>query len=193
MPNELNPKDARNLWQSQEGEKVTISLEEIRLRATRLERRIWWRNFREYVAGAVGVIGFSIFGLRVFGGWALFPNVLMIAGMIYVIVQLHRRGSARSLPADADARSSIHFYRLELARQRDALRTVWRWYLLPFIPGVAALVAVVAIKRGVNARLIASIIGVVLVSVGIWALNEWAARKLNRKIEELQSMEGGNE
>src|SRR5215472_15403777 len=108
MPNELNPKDPRSLWQSQEGENMTISLEEIRLRATRLERRIWWRNFREYVAGAVGVIGFSIFGLRVFGGWALFPNVLTIAGMIYVMVQLHCRGSARSLPADADARSSIH-------------------------------------------------------------------------------------
>jgi hypothetical protein len=45
MPNELNPKDLRNLWQSQERENVTITLEEIRLRAARFERRIWWRNF----------------------------------------------------------------------------------------------------------------------------------------------------
>ena len=49
MPNELNPNDPRNLWQSQEGEDVTITLEEIRLRAARFERRIRRRNLREYV------------------------------------------------------------------------------------------------------------------------------------------------
>ena len=44
MPNEINPKDPRNLWQSQEGDNLTISLDEIRLRATRFERRIWWKG-----------------------------------------------------------------------------------------------------------------------------------------------------
>lgn len=192
MPNELNPKDPRKLWQSQEGENVTISLEKIRLRATRFERRIWWRNFREYVAAAV-LIGLSIVGLRVLHGWDRLPAVLIIAATIYVVVQLHRRGSARSVPADESARSSIQFHRRELERQRDALRTVWRWYLLPLATGPAATFAVAAIKRGVNARLIGSIILEALIFVGVWALNQWAARKLNRKIQELESMEGDNE
>ena len=58
MPNELNPKDPRNLWQSQERENVTSILEEIRLCAARFERRIWWRNFREYAAGVLLIAWF---------------------------------------------------------------------------------------------------------------------------------------
>ncbi len=32
-----------------------------------------------------------------------------------------------------------------------------------------------------------------VVMVGSWALNRWGARKLDRRIQELQAMEGGNE
>ena len=45
-----------------------------------------------------------------------------------------------------------------------------------------------AIKRGVNARLIGSIIVEGLVFVRVWALNQWGARKLNYKIQELHRM-----
>ena len=109
------------------------------------------------------------------------------------MIQLRRRGTARSLPADADTRASIQFHKLEMERQRDALRTVWRWYLLPLVPGLAAIIAGAAIKRGVNARLIGSIIVGVLVFVGVWALNQWGARKLNNKIQELHRLEGDDE
>src|SRR5581483_6845212 len=106
MPNELDPKDLRALWQSQEGENATISLAEIRRQSTRFERRIWWRNLREYAAAAV-VIGFSMYGLRLLHGWDRLPALLTIAGTIYVVVQLHQRGSARSMPNDAGAMASI--------------------------------------------------------------------------------------
>jgi hypothetical protein len=58
---------------------------------------------------------------------------------------------------------------------------------------LAAIFAVAAIKRGVNARLIGSIIVGVLVFVGVWALNQWGARKLNHKIQELHRMEDDDE
>jgi hypothetical protein len=192
MPYELNPRDPRGLWQSQEEENVTISLPDIRRLAARFERRIWWRNLREYVAGAV-VIGIFAIRLRLLDGWDRLPAVLVIAGASYVLVQIHRRGSARPVPADAGARASIQFHRLKLERQRDALRTVWRWYLLPLVPGLAATFAEAALKRGVNATLIGSIVLGTVLFVGIWALNRWGARKLDRKIQELQAMEGGNE
>ena len=41
--------------------------------------------------------------------------------------------------------------------------------------------------------LIGSIIVGVLVFVGVWALNQWGARKLNHKIQELHRMEGDDE
>jgi hypothetical protein len=51
MPNEPHPNDLGNLWQEQETEKMTITLDELKLKATRFDRRIHWRNLREYVAG----------------------------------------------------------------------------------------------------------------------------------------------
>lgn len=41
--------------------------------------------------------------------------------------------------------------------------------------------------------LIGSIIVGVLVFVGVWALNQWGARKLNHKIQQLHRMEGDDE
>ena len=51
MPDEMNPNDPRNLWQGQEVEKVILTIDEVRRRAARFERRIHWRNVREYVVG----------------------------------------------------------------------------------------------------------------------------------------------
>ena len=65
--------------------------------------------------------------------------------------------------------------------------------LLPLVPGLAAIFTVAAIKRGGNAQLIGSIIVGVLVFVGVWALNQWGARKLNHKIQELHRMEDDDE
>ena len=115
MPNELNPKDPRNLWQSQERESVTITLEEIRLRAPRFERRIWWRNFRKYAAGVL-LIAWFLATLHFSHGLDLLVPVLLTAGVVYIMIQLRPRGTTRSLPADADTRSSVEFHRLELER-----------------------------------------------------------------------------
>ena len=111
MPNELNPKDPRNLWQSQERENVTSILEEIRLCAARFERRIWWRNFREYAAGVL-LIAWFLPTLHLSHGLDLLGPVLLTAGVVYIMIQMRWRGTARSLPADADT-SSVESLELE--------------------------------------------------------------------------------
>ena len=58
MPDEMNPNDPRNLWQGQEVEKVILTVDEVRRRSARFERRVHWRNVREYIAG-VFVIAFG--------------------------------------------------------------------------------------------------------------------------------------
>jgi hypothetical protein len=192
MPNEMNPNDPQNLWQGQEVEKVILTVDEVRRRAARFERRIHWRNMREYVAGALVVALFSgqLWRAR---GWRLTPAMLSIAGTIYVMFQLHRRDSVRHLPAEVGIRGSIEFHRVELERQRDALHAVWRWYLLPFVPGLAAVLVVTGIDRGINARLIGAGVGFVLTLAAIWALNKRGARRLDRRIQELKAMETDNE
>jgi hypothetical protein len=191
MPNDTNANDPRSLWQGQEEEKVTITIDEIRVRATYFERRIQRRNMREYAATGVAVVVLTI---QAWGahGWHLATFALLMAGMAYAMFQLHRLG-ARSLPADTGTRASLEFHRLELERQRDALRTVWRWYLLPFAPGILMSVGVKAIEHGITAKLVGLTAFIVLLFVGAWALNQSAARKLERRIQALKAMEPGGE
>src|ERR1700756_3107683 len=92
MPNETGPHEIRELWQTHEEEKVTIPMEEIQRRAARFERRIRNRNLREYAGGAAVI---AVFALEVWcrPGWQSAPAWLLIAGTVYALFQLHRRGS----------------------------------------------------------------------------------------------------
>jgi hypothetical protein len=46
---------------------------------------------------------------------------------MYMVYQLHRKASSAGAPADLGWKSCAAFYRAELERQRDALRSVWKW------------------------------------------------------------------
>ena len=199
MPNEWDdPDDFRNAWQNQEGEKMTLTAGEVRELATRFQRRIHWRNVREYLAVVLVVGGLiaqmvSIFhkGLAV---WHLMPQLLGIAGAIYVAYQMHVRSSGRPVPVGAGLTESLAFHRGELERQRDAIRAVWRWYLAPLVPYFIAASAVAAIDAGgIDKRLfIRGAVGVILFVAG-WKLNERAARRLDDKIRDLREMFGAAE
>ena len=146
MNDNLSHSELGALWQSQPTEPPRMSPEELRSRMHRFERRIFWRNLREYAAGVVVLIVFGYYE------W-LFPallqrigSTLTIAGTLYVMYQLHRRASARISPADAGMKSCLEYHRQELERQRDALRAVWSWYLLPFVPGMAVFLAGMMVK-----------------------------------------------
>ncbi len=192
MSNEMNPNDPRNLWQLQEVEKVTITVQELKFHSARFERRIHWRNVREYAGGAL-VIAMLAPQLWRSHGWRLVPGVLMLLGTLYVMFELYRRGSARPVPSEAGAAASLEFHRREMERQRDALKSVWRWYLLPLLPGLMAVAVAVSIDHGIDFRVIGFVAACVVLFTGIWALNEWAARKLDRKIQELKAMEAKDE
>jgi hypothetical protein len=180
------PDDMRELWQKQDTEKVTITLDEIRREAWRFERKVYRQNMRGYVAAAVAIAWLSPLLWRNHG-WHLAPAALMIAGVLYVVYQLHRRGAAREVRADFGLAASIEFHRRELERQRDALRNVWAWYLLPFVPG-AAVYVVAAIDYGPNQRMILSGVVFVILFAGGSLRNWLAARKLDRRIRELKAL-----
>ena len=90
MTNELrNP--AQRLWQDQPVEGITMSVETIRKRAAKFERKILWRNVREY-AGAL--IATALLGYFLVTAKDVFARVtfgLFIAGLLWMVVQLHRK------------------------------------------------------------------------------------------------------
>jgi len=179
--------DLQALWQSQTLDTRAISLEEVRAKARRFERTVVRRNLREYVAAAIVVAGY---------GWIMWlgPSStiragagMVIVGTIFIVYRLRTRGAALSLPADLGLKSALDFHCVELVRQRDLLRSVWLWYLLPIVPGM--LVAQIGRVLEHPERLQQVIvIGVVIVAgaAGVQELNRRAAVRIQERIDRLR-------
>jgi len=192
MMNESPNNNLQEIWQCQPVEGIKMSIEEIRGRATKFEKKIWWRNFREYAAGAIAIVvlGFSLASSHDVLDRVAFA--LLIAGMAYVFYQLHRQGRAKNLPAAMGLERSLQFYRNELQRQRDLAACVWTWYLGPFVPGL--LISMIAsMLHDTHLRHVAVVAFwyalIAVFFVFAWRLNVRAARCLQRMIDDLQAAE----
>lgn len=178
--------EVRNLWQRQDTETRQFSPDEIRRKALAFERTIRFRNLREYiamlaVAPVFGYFAWSAPQLSIKAG-----SVLAIAGSMYVAVQLHRRGSARGIPADMGGTTCLDFQRNELVRQRDLLQNVWWWYLTPLMIGPMVIMAGAMIARpSIGQAVVTAVIIVFCFLVARW--NRSAARALQRKIDALNA------
>jgi hypothetical protein len=199
MPSDAGD-DAKSVWKNQHVEPILVSLAELRKKAKKFERRVFWRNLREYAACAIVVAGFGYYIWKFPTPMARFGCVLVIVGSLFVSHTLHKRGASRSLPADLTFCDCLEFHREELERQRDLLRSVWTWYLLPLGPGMAVFLLGIyqwQMKQPgalVHARFIAINLGFTavvcaVVFIAIEKLNQRAARKLQRKIDALNNLE----
>lgn len=192
--------DLKNLWKSQQVEPAHISLDELQKKAKKLEKRIRWRNLVEYAASALVIVCFGIYLWKFPYPIARLGCVLVIAGTLFVVYTLHKKGSAQTVPAEMAFRTCLDFHRTELERQRDLLRGVWTWYLLPFVPGLIVFLLGIflwAMKQPhapAHAHVIIvtfclTAVGCTLVFIAIGILNQWAARKLQREIDALDKLE----
>ncbi len=166
---------------------MRFTVEELRTKAAKFQRRVQRRNLREYLAAVIVIVwcGLSFWNMpqivpRLAFAW-------LIAASIFYIWYLQRRGSARPSPANMQGAACASFYRGELERQRDLLHSVWKWALTPVLPGVTLLAAhsiatAPSAKRGQQ-------VGYALAEAGLFAAVVWlnmrAARRLNRRIAEL--------
>ena len=186
MENKL-PDDLKNVWQNQTVEANQMSLDELRRKAGKFQKRIRNRNLREYAASAFAVAAFGYYIWR-------FPPLrlgsgLMIAATLYMVYQLHTRGAAKTVPAALGMGTCRDFHRRELEQQRDLLRDIWKWYLLPCVPGLLAFLAVpvMYLAPGKWLGVVPLILLCTVFFYGIASLNQRAARRLQRQIDELDT------
>lgn len=197
------PNDVRAVWQSQTTEKVDMSAEQLRQNTQKLRRTVLWRNLREYVAAAYLIAIFGYFLWKFDTPLLRLASGATIAGALFVVYHLHKWGSAKPLPMEMAFSTCLDCHRKELERQRDLLRSVWTWYLLPFVPGMVLFllglfrftVGMADVRsRGGVVAILALVFGAVAVIctckfVAIGKLNESAARKFQAEIDALDALE----
>lgn len=186
---------AKQAWQTSVEIAGAPPIEEVRKGAGKFYRAIKWRNLVEYAACVIVVVGFSIYVFTLPHVLQKLGSVLVVLATGYVAWQLHRRASAVP-PEAAGTMPLLLFSRAQMIRQRDALRSVFWWYLLPFFPGLALFM----IGKGLDPAADAAgppiwarwlVLGVlVAVFTGVWWLNRLGARKLQRRIDEIDALTG---
>lgn len=193
----------QSLWKSQKQEDFSMSLADIQARAERFQSRVRRRNWIEYAAGAIVIAAFT---------WAAFAGAntlelgekiivraacgLIALGTLYAVWNLATK--ARASAKTDETMSWADFHRAELVRQRDALNSIWHWYLGPLVPGITLFWTGVGLAQsadsplwgnlGVAALALAIVAGMF---IGIAALNKRTAKALRAEIEALDRARGG--
>jgi hypothetical protein len=190
--NELPNNQAQQIWQHQQVEGIKMSADAIRQRAGKFESRIQWRNGREYLASLIAAVLFGYFFTITHDVLFRIAYGLFIAGLGWVVFQLHRKGSAKTMPAAMGSVTSLQFFRAELERQRDVVKNVWPWYLAPLVPGFVVLTVGYVMALPFPAGLASAALLDAFVAAlffGVWKMNARAARCLQRTIDELYAAE----
>ncbi len=183
-----NDQDLKQLWQQQATPSVAFTQEALEKQARTFQRRTAWRNGMEYVTGVLMIVVFAFY-IKAFPFWLMrLGSALIIVGSMVLMWQMHRRASSQRMPGSGADMSCLAFHRAALVRQRDALRSVWLWYVGPLVPGM------VVFRYGVESTLDPSApfargwianLAIALVLLIVIGINLLAARKLQRKIDQL--------
>ena len=186
------PEELRQLWQRQALDAPRINLVYLQHRMRALQRRTRLRNGCEYLGGIACMAWVA------WSGWGFIsPRPIMtlgiglwILGMVFVMVQWHRRAALQESAAQLGTLDAMQFYRRQLERQRDARRGSWRWWLPPLAPSIIVLLVALCVE--VTPTPWVAIAGlatwvVFAVSMGILGY-ERAAQGIQREIDALDSL-----
>lgn len=186
----------RAAWRSEDEESYIVSVEELRARAEQLSAGVRRRNLAEYCAGALVAAVDGYYFLHFGSLLARAGSALMLAAIAWIVLHLHQHGSTGSMPTQA--LRSLDFLTAELVRQRDLLRNVWNWYLLPLIPGMTLFLLGLHEINGadgsplVSERAILHTVAACVIAFALIAFaNNRAAGRLQRQIDHLNSLKAG--
>jgi hypothetical protein len=181
-----------DLWTAQQAGARPPSVAELAERAGRFRNRMRVSNLVEYGFGALGILFFGNIAIKAPDWGVRIASLMIIAGVCIVIRNLWRRRPADD-PA-ALARDARTHYRQLLVARHDALASVGRWYVAPFIPGMVVFVpasvlaqaetvplSTALLNGGIGTAMMALILGLVL-----W-LNRAAARIIAMEIATLDA------
>lgn len=192
-PDEL----ARDSWKRGSTSASLPPIAELRERADRFRHKIHRRNLLEYSAGALVIVGFGAIAWLVPIVMLRIGAALIIGGTFVVLWQLHRRTAPLTPPENGGQLPVLEYHLNELVRQRDALESIFTWYLLPIIPGLAVIMAIPFVDpawpMGDDSILDTAsrpLFAVAVLGAG-YVINKIAAYKLQGQIDEISALRDG--
>jgi hypothetical protein len=172
----------KNIWQkTNEGYDIMV-IDDIKSRVKKISNTVKWRNWREYGASLIIIIVFSYYIWIIENFLMKLGSLCIIFATIFIVDQLRRRSSITDI--NLGALSVIDFYRKQLEVERDLMQTVWLWYILPMLPGLALFIAG-ALQANPGASLMMYVSIIVPITVFVLLLNAWGARKMQKEIDAL--------
>jgi len=190
----MTDEDAKKAWQSSVAVGGALPPDLLRHTADKFYRRLRLRNAVEYVACVIVVVSFSIYTFTLEHVLQRIGSAMVVVATFYVGWQLHRRASAVD-PARAGTMPIMEFVRAQFVRQRDALNSIFWWYLLPFIPGLMTMVMgsmALRIEEGMDG-IVRGVIGLAVMTAifaGVWWMNLHWAGKLQKHIDAIDALMG---
>jgi len=190
MSSVSSPQDPRVIWQSQGKEHSSVSIQEIRLRAYAMQKKVHRNLIATIVFGSV---------LLVFAAIAITrlpytsPRVITAALMVLISIVIYRAyrafWSPEMLPPDAVLGACLDFYRRELSAQHRAVAFSW-WRSIPdvLVFFFVVRIAVVGTFRYEFARIALPVLfGLLLLA------RHRKARSLKRELSALNNFEKENQ
>lgn len=185
----MNEQELKSLWKSQPLDAETVSIDTIRGVAKGFHATISRRNRLEKFAAYLVMLVFGVFARTLETTTMRVGCVLIILGTLVILYQLRKRTGIGALPLQGVACTYVDYFRAELVHQREALRTVWLWYIAPTVPGVAVLVWGMAENDPSGFPWLPMVaMFVVPFGVVVW-MNLRAAGEIQQKIDELDACE----
>jgi hypothetical protein len=197
MQNNPSENDPRTIWQSQEREISTVTLERmIRRRAQKLHTRTVWERLGSFV-GPVGIIVFSAVGIAM--GYNPVQRVVFAMALVWSLagVCVLNRGMWQGrLAQDAALATGLEFCRREIERAIYAQRRFLLWVFAPIVLAIGALV-VPHMGSGFRAGGTIAKMSPFLTVLALWVIGVFVVRRvrwkeLRREIDDLNDIEREN-
>lgn len=185
----------KRAWQSSVEIGGALPLDDVRKGADKFYRIVKWRNRVEYAACTVAVVIFTYYFFTMPHILHKLGSALTVAAAIFAPWQLHRRASAVA-PEMAGTMPIYLYLRGQLVRQRDAVKTIFSWYILPFVPGIALFIAGNGLDPKVEAAgpphwmRWSALVAMFAIVAFIWWLNQVGARRMQKRIDEIDALLG---
>lgn len=186
------PDPLKSLWASSGASFEPMTPSELHNLAGKFRTKTLRRNAIEYMAAAIVIAVFGLYCFLIPLTLARLGSVMVILGTMYVVWSLHRRAGSEVLPDVNTAESMMAFHRRQLERQRDALNSIFRWYILPFLPGALVFIIGTTPEFTSEPTVLPGIMAVLprlgfmaVVCFAVWWINKRAAQKLGDEIKSL--------